>query len=1157
VFTNPQASSALQAFPRLFSSVVARHGVAVVDSSPRASVSAARETIWEDSRAVKSPKALGPVSRRRKGLPRELRVSGFLQRLATGAIAVSVLIVALAAVALASVPTALAFSSGPQWTVTSVSRPTNFVPGDESGENAYVVIVTNTGGASSYGSPITITDELPEGLSPDPAGAFGEDRLAATHKVPGAKLKCVLLTCTYMGTVIPGDTLVLAFPVDVSAGAPPSVTNVVRVAGGGALDAAMTTPTTISSTVASFGISPGGATTALSTTQAGAHPDITTSIAFNTVNRKGALAGDPKDTIDDLPPGFAGDLIDTPSCSAARFSLQECPIDTQVGVTTLTLNLFGGTAVTDTAPVYNLSPNPGGAAKLGFVAEVGIQGALSVRPTDYGLRVTFYNTNEFPVEVDNVSLTTWGVPADPVHDPVRWNPTANNGLGGFGVSSQARPAAFSTNPTSCGSEALNAMFSVTSWEQQEAKAEMPLGPLVGCDRLTMEPALTAETSTTRAYAPTGLKLNMDIPQTYDNAYGLATANLKRAIVTLPEGMTVNPSAGAGLEACTEAQYKEEDVQFAPDKGCPKDSKLGSVKSESPAVKGELTGSVFLAQPAPNGEPGRNPFNSLLALYIVARIPDRGVLVKVPGEVRADPFTGRLVTTFDDLPPLPFSTFTFKFRQGATSPLVTPSVCGSNYTVEAQLTPWSDPSEILTPPIPPFEITQGFDGGSCPSGGVSPFAPKVLAGTQNNRAGSYSPMYIRVVRGDGEQEVTRFSSQLPPGLTANLSDVPFCPDSSIDLAKTKTGAQEESEPSCPSASQIGHTLVGAGVGSVLAQAPGKVYMAGPYNGAPFSIVAITSAKVGPFDLGTVVVRVALNINPTTAVVTVDAKVSDPIPHIIKGIVIHVRDIRVYIDRPNFSLNPTSCSPMTFSATVSGSGANFTSSTDDVPVTVGDPFQAADCASLKFKPAFKVSTSGKTSRAKGASLTVKLTYPNAPQGTQTNIRSVKVDLPKQLPSELRTLQKACPDSTFNTNPAACPATSRVGRAKAITPILPVPLTGPAYFVSHGGAKFPELIIVLQGYGVTIELHGETFIQRSGITSSTFRTIPDQPVTSFELTLPQGPYSALAANGNLCKSKLAMPTAFTAQNGLVIHQSTKIAVTGCPKAVRHARKKNSWKK
>ncbi len=1072
------------------------------------------------------------------------------------------------ALSLTTVP-AFAVTQGPQWTVTSVAVPTNFKPG----ENAYRVTVTNTGGASSNGEPVTITDELPAGFSLAAAAASGVDQLVAvsTSNPGGANFSCVLRSCTYAGVVVPDDTLIITFPVNVEASAPPSVTNIVRVAGGGAVSTSMSTPTNISATDdASFGISQGGATTALSSTQAGAHPDITTSIAFNTVNRKGSLAGDPKELITEEPPGFAGDLVDTPTCAPAMFSQDACPISTQVGVTTLTvLQLTESLPKLQTEPVYNLSPNPGEVAKFGFdvIGNFRIQGNVSVRPGDYGLRVTFDNADETPAELDSVSLTVWGVPADPIHDTWRFEHSGTGPrLAEGGVHSEVAPTAYFTNPTSCENKQLEAVFRATSWEhpnegESPPPTKMLFGPIVGCDRLSLPTTFTAEPTTNSADAPTGLNVNLDVAQTYDNAYGLATSTLKKAIVTLPEGMTVNPSAGAGLGACTQAEYEEEELEVSLTRGCPNDSKLGTVTIETPALKERATGSVFIAQPY------ANPFGSLIGLYVVARFPQRGVLVKVAGKTTADETTGRLVTTFEGtptlsgpslegLPPVPFSSFTFQFHQGPTSPLVSPPVCGS-YRVSAVLTPWSEPENVLTQLAPAFSITQGFEEGSpCPSGGVPPFAPGVSAGTLDNEGGSYSPLDLRITRKDGEQEITRFSSQLPPGLTANLSGIPFCSDTAIEQAKTKSGGQEQAEPSCPEASSIGHTLVGAGVGSVLAWAPGKLYMAGPYHGAPFSVVAITSAKVGPFDLGTVVVREALKIDPTTAVVTVDASASDPIPHIIKGIVVHVRDIRVYVDRSSFTLNPTSCAHMSFAATIGGAGADPSNPADEMPVTVTDPFQAADCQALKFKPMFKVSTSGKTSRRRGASLTVKLTYPNAPQGSQANIRSVKVDLPRQLPSRLTTLQKACPDSTFNANPATCPQASKVGSATAVTPILPVPLAGPAYFVSHGGAKFPELVIVLQGYGVTIYLHGETFISKAGITSSTFRTVPDQPVRSFDLTLPQGPYSALAANGNLCKAKLAMPTIFTAQNGLVIHQSTKITVMGCPKSKRVVRKQRRQK-
>jgi hypothetical protein len=435
-------------------------------------------------------------------------------------------------------------------------------------------------------------------------------------------------------------------------------------------------------------------------------------------------------------------------------------------------------------------------------------------------------------------------------------------------------------------------------------------------------------------------------------------------------MTVNPALAEGLSACSETDLAHETISSAPGEGCPNGSKIGSVEVETPVLEQTLKGSLFLAKPY------ENPFSSLLALYVVVKDPETGILLKIPGKVEPDETTGQLVSVFDNLPELPFSHFRLSFRQGQRSPLVTPPACGT-YTTQAELTPWSGGAPLTTTST--FQVTAGINGGPCPSGGAPAFNPDLIAGTENNAAGAYSPLDIQITRNDGEQEITGLSTQLPPGLTANLNGVPFCTEADIVLAKTKTGAREESEPSCPPASQIGHTLVGVGVGSVLAYTPGRLYMAGPYEGAPFSVVAITSAKVDPFDLGTVIVHLPLQIDPATATVSIPAGAADQIPHIVKGVVVHARDIRVYVDRPNFTLNPTNCSPLSFTAGVVGSGQNFASPSDDVLVGVSNPFEVSNCANLAFKPSFGISTSGKTSKASGASLTVKLAYPNAPQGT----------------------------------------------------------------------------------------------------------------------------------------------------------------------------------
>jgi hypothetical protein len=914
-------------------------------------------------------------------------------------------------------------------------------------------------------------------------------------------------------------------------------------------------------------------------TQAGDHPfAVTSSFELATVpdprggNARVPTGANLRTANVALPPGLVGNPYAVPQCTSAEFLqvtnfFHICSDNAQIGIATAKVNFYGGSDEVVKSPIYNLTPGAGQPAAFGFwVINVPVILVPHLRSDgDYGLTVEGSNLDE-SLPVLAVSVTFWGVPASEAHTSER-----NDGFGlcssGEAVSppclSTVRPQAFLTSPVDCAAGPLTTTLFAESWQgETDTQSSTPASGMTGCNRVPFAPSIVAQPSIGSAETPSGLKFELEVPsEGILNPTGVAQAEIKKAVVRLPEGMTINPSAGEGLVGCTPADYAREALATLPGEGCPNPSKLGTVKIDTPLLNEALEGSLFLAEPdnPATSTPGaENPFDSLLAIYVVARLPERGIIVKAAGKIVPDPRTGQLVATFDNLPQLPFSKFTMTFREGQRSALATPAVCGT-YSAKAELTPWSaanldNPSaEEVANVESTFRVTSGVGGGACPSGGTPPFAPQINAGTLNNAAGSASPVDIRITRGDGEQEITGFSSQLPTGLTAKLAGVPFCSEADIALAKTKTGGQEEAEPSCPAASQIGHTLVGAGVGSVLVYTPGRIYLAGPYEGAPFSIVSITSAVVGPFDIGTVVVHLPLQIDPLTAAVTVDAGAADQIPHIIDGIVIHVRDIRVYIDRPDFTLNPTSCARKTFAATVIGSGANFADAADDVPVTVTNPFQAADCADLAFKPVLKASSLGRTSRANGASLSVKLTYPKAPEGTQANIRSVKVELPKKLPSRLTTLQKACTAAQFNANPAGCPPASVVGHARAITPILPVALEGPAYFVSHGGEAFPSLILVLQGYGLTIDLVGSTNINgKTGITSSTFKSVPDQPVTSFELTLPEGPYSALAANGNLCRSKLAMPTVFVGQNGDEMRSATPIAVTGCRKSKKATRAK-----
>ncbi len=1089
--------------------------------------------------------------------------------------------VAFAAVAPAS---ASAIQDAPAWTVSAISNPTNFAPGDRSREASYLVVVTNTGDGPSNGEPITITDKLPAGVVLARPGISGFERPLVRP------FSCTGLTCTFSEAVPAGASIELSIPVEVESttlGLLPEA-NVVSVSGGGVADASTSTPTTISDTPSpGFGVAPSSFETTLSSTQAGAHADLTTNFYFNTATpyiRGGETDGQFKDAIVDLPAGFAGDPLAYPTCTEDQ--LHEgfaggCPLSAQVGTIAITL---GGPASQSIGkgqalvPVYNMAPLGGEVTRLGFnTIGVVTNIIIKVRPGSYGLEALSPNLNAGSLEIQATKLTVWGEPGDPSHDLLRGTVCFNLAGEGpqcygpdftplnrrEGVASTTPDEPFLSNPTQCTSTPSPTEYRADTWQHPELPVEGELGsatasvpPITGCEHVEFNPSLSVAPTSDVAETPSGLKVGLSIPQTYEDPSGLATSALKNTTVTLPEGVTINPSAGEGLGVCTEAEYEAEGVEIPPPgEGCPNNSSLATVSAHTPVLKEELTGSAYLAQPYQNpfSEPG-HPTGSLVALYVVMRIPARGLIAKLAGKVTLNPVTGQLTTTFTETPPLPFDKFVFNFRSGEAAPLVNPPVCGS-FQAQSVLASWAEPSELVSNLSAPFEITKGVGGGACPAGGVPPFNPQVVSGTRSNASDTYSPFYLRIVRGDGEQEITKFTTVLPRGLTGNLTGIPYCPDADIEAARHVTGAQELREPSCPAASEIGHTSVGAGVGGVLAQTPGKIYLAGPYHGGSLSVVSITSATVGPFDLGTVVIRFALDINPLTAQVEINGSTSDPIPHVIDGVVVHVRDIRVYINREKFILNPTNCDPMSISTTITGTGADYAIPADQMSVTDSTPFQAADCANLAFQPTFKASTSGRTSKADGASLTARLSYPGGLLGVESNIASVKVELPKQLPSRLTTLQKACSAAQFEANPAGCPAASVVGRARAITPLIPGALEGPAYFVSHGGESFPSLIVMLQGDSFTIELVGSTFInEKTGVTSTTFKTVPDQPVGSFELTFPQGKYSALAANGNLCKTKLTMPTVFVAQNGTEIHETTPISVTGCPRAKKKQASKAS---
>ncbi len=893
-----------------------------------------------------------------------------------------------------------------------------------------------------------------------------------------------------------------------------------------------------------------------STFQAGAHEDLTTEFDF-AHSPDGRSQNDVRTTIVNLPAGFIGNNTAVPTCTNAQLlglvgeagQLAACPIASQVGQIRLDITADPAHTAPDeiTVPIYNMEVTSfGTTAELGFkIAGIITQVLpISVRPGDSGLTVTSPNITKTG-EARKVAVTVWGLPAAHAHDAQRGEvcgvfgelpPKCHNE---FNSPQEAHIPVkpFLSNPTSCG--IFTATMKSNSWEEPDnwSEAEDEVGPITECERVPFEPSLEANPTTNAAESPTGLNASLVIPQTYDNPFSIATANLKDAVVTLPEGFSLNPSAGSGLGSCSEAQLARETALSLPGEGCPPESKVGSVEVETPLLTEKAQGAVYVAKPF------ENPFDSLLALYIVAKVPSRGIIVTAKGEVHPDPLTGQLTTTFLSNPQVAFNKFTLKFRQGATSPLSSPPACGT-YHALADLTPWSAPGTPDPLVGNSFQIEHGVAAGPCPAGGLPPFHPGLIAGSVSPVAGAYTPFYIRLSREDGEQEITHFSIKLPPGVVGKLAGIPECSDAAIAQAKSREheqgGAEEEAGPSCPKASEVGRTLVEAGVGSVLAQAPGHVYLAGPYHGSNLSVVAITSARVGPFDLGTVVVREALKINPETAEVFVDAAGSDPLPHIVDGIPTHLRNIRIYMDRPEFVLNPTSCEPTSTASTVLGSGLNFVSEADDNPVTVTSPFEAVNCAKLGFKPKLVLSLKGGTKR--GATPAFKAVLTARPG--DANIGAAQVTLPHSEFLEQAHIGTVCTRVQFKegTVPGEkCPAASIYGHAKAVTPILSEPLEGPVYLRSSSH-NLPDLVAALNNKQINIDLDGHIDSVKGRI-RNTFEAVPDAPVSSFTLEMQGGKKGLLTNSTNLCKQTNRAIADFTGQNGKV-EDFNPVLQAKCPK-------------
>jgi hypothetical protein len=825
--------------------------------------------------------------------------------------------------------------------------------------------------------------------------------------------------------------------------------------------------------------------------QAGSHPDFVTTLNFNETGAR---------TVEvDFPPGLVADPTAVPTCAPRQLTegfnnkFANCPVDSQVGFA----NIIGAGG----AAVYNVERPAGAPALLAFTfSGVVVRIVPRVRSTDYGISSRADAISQ-ALRITGTELKLWGVPADPANDDER---AFQGNESGFGAKSTAPRRPFVTMPTSCSSEPLNFTGAVDSWWQPDVfdhasynadKEGIPFR-VEGCGRLRFEPEMSLVPDNREAGAPVGLSVDLEVPQS-EAPYGLATPHVRGATVTLPEGFAINPSAGQGLTTCALAEVR---IGSDLDDACPPASRIGTVQIKTPLLEEEMQGNVIVAQQ------GDNPFGTLIALYLVVEGP--GVLLKIPGKVELDPVTGRVTTSFRNTPQLPFERLRMTLRGGDAAPLVAPQACGS-YVTRVQMTSWASdtPVELSAP----TSIDEG-----CGTGG---FSPKLRAGSAGGSAGESSPFTFQVLRGDGEQNISRIEAILPEGLVGTLKGVPLCGDAAAAAA------------ACPAASRVGRTMIGVGAGPSplyvpqLGKEPTAIYLSGPYKGAPFSLVFKVPAQVGPFDLGMVTVRTQLLIDPVTAQVTA---ASESLPQILQGIPVTYRDVRVEMDRPGFMQNPTGCDPMKVgSRIVSSAGAVATPTA---------PFEVGNCSKLGFQPKFSMRFKGKTRRGGHPKLTATLT---ARKG-DANIGKAVVILPKTQFLEQSHIRTICTRPQYAAG--KCPKAAIYGYAKAWTPMLDQPLQGPVYLRSSNNT-LPDLVADLNGQ-IEIDLAGRIDAVNERM-RTTFWAIPDAPVSRFVLRMQGGRKSLIVNNTELCGAKPRVSAVFTGHNDKLAVSNSLVEV-GCPKTV-----------
>ncbi|HEV7399054.1 MAG TPA: hypothetical protein VGN84_02170 [Solirubrobacterales bacterium] len=1036
--------------------------------------------------------------------------------------------IAIAALALgtwlAPASAAPAAPAAPAWQLSLIPLPTNFAPGSVGTTTVapnYQLVATNIGAAPTEG-PIALAATFPAGIVPLTPEGGRSDR---TSPNPVCTASGQTVACTAAGPVHPGHWVGASIPVEVALGAEAGVAEA-SVSGGRAASVATTSPVRIGQSPG-FGFLPGpaGLNTLLTNAdgspavQAGSHPDqLTVSLGFTTEQeRAGSLitgAGHLRDVATDLPRGLiANPAATSERCTEAELISEEntetkCPPGSQIG-TIVAMTEVTGPALPISA-LYNMVPPPGVPAELGFDAlGVGIFVHLdgSVRSNgDYGLSAAAQDILARPSNpILSVQAQIWGDPSNSGHDGVRGK-CRDSSLTPCTVTRERTPLL--SMPSAC-SGPLTTTMSAKSWEEPGVSRVRsaqstdlhgnPVG-VNGCSLLEFEPSLSLRPEVSAAESPSGVHVDLHVPQSKDLSE-LATANLKDTKVVLPPGLAVNPAAAGGLAACSPAQI---DLREGTEPGCPAASKVGSVEVDTPLLDHPVPGAVYVAAPYDN------PFDSLLAIYVVVDDPQTGVVIKLAGKTEADPATGQLTTSFAEAPELPFEDFKVDLFGGPGGVLRTPATCGT-FETESEETPWSGTAPVHTSDS--FAINRGANGSPCvTSEAEMPNTPGFEAGTLTPIAASYSPFVGRLHREDGTQQLKSLNLTLPPGLSGKLAGIPVCPEATIAAAAARTGAAELASPSCPAASQVGEVTVGAGAGSQPYYTTGKIYLTGPYGGAPLSAAVITPAVAGPFDLGTVVTRATASLDPVTAQITVK---SDPVPHILQGIPLEIRDVRVNLNRPQFTLNPTSCDPLA----ISGEAISVL----DRVAPLSQRFQAGGCRGLDFKPSLALRLHGGTRRGAHPKLRAVLTA----KGGEANIARAVVALPHSEFLDQAHIRTVCTRVQFAAK--RCPAGAVYGHARAITPLLDEALEGPVYLRSSSH-ELPDLVAVLRGPAsrpIEIELPGRIDSINGGI-RSTFSTVPDQPVSKFVLTMQGAKKGLLINSTNLCTSTNRATVKLNGQNG-----------------------------